>query len=66
MTGNPDKFAELDHSVKGRVRFGDGSSIEICGRGAILMQCLNGEHRVLSDVYLIPKLKNNIISLDQL
>jgi hypothetical protein len=44
MTGDPEKFAELDHSVNGRVRFGDGSSVEICGRGAILMQCLNGEH----------------------
>jgi transposase InsO family protein len=66
MTGNPDKFAELDRTVHGKVRFGDGSAVEICGRGAILMQCLTGEHRVLSDVYLIPRLKSNIISLGQL
>ena len=63
MTGNPDKFADLDSSVKGRVRFGDGSAVEICGQGSVLMQCLTGEHRVLSDVYFIPRLKNNIISL---
>jgi hypothetical protein len=66
MTGNPDKFAELDRTVHGKVRFGDGSAVEICGRGAILMQCLTGEHRVLSDVCLIPRLKSNIISLGQL
>jgi hypothetical protein len=37
MTGNSDKFAELDRSVIGKVRFGDGSAVEICGRGAVLM-----------------------------
>jgi hypothetical protein len=66
MTGNRDKFAELDSTVHGKVRFGDGSAVEICGRGVILMKCLTGEHRVLSDVYFIPRLKNNIISLGQL
>lgn len=66
MTGNPEKFAELDRSVNGKVRFGDGSAVEICGKGSILMQCITGEHRVLSEVYFIPRLKNNIISLGQL
>jgi hypothetical protein len=36
MTGRSDKFAELDQSVKGRVRFGDGSAIEIVGRGSVI------------------------------
>jgi hypothetical protein len=66
MTGRLNKFAQLDRTVKGRVRFGDGSAVEICGRGSVLMQCHTGEHRVLSDVYYIPRLKNNIISLGQL
>jgi hypothetical protein len=66
MTGDSDKFAELDTSVNGRVRFGDGSAVEIRGRGSVLMKCLTGEHRVLSEVYFIPRLKNNIISLGQL
>jgi hypothetical protein len=66
MTGNSDKFAELDYTVKGRVRFGDGSAVEICGRGSVLMWCQTGEHKVLSDVYYIPRLKTNIVSLGQL
>jgi transposase InsO family protein len=66
MTGNREKIVELDNTVHGRVRFGDGSAVEICGRGVILMKCLTGEHRVLSNVYFIPRLKNNIISLGQL
>jgi transposase InsO family protein len=66
MTGMSDKFAELNRIVKGRVRFGDGSAVDICGRGSVLMQCLTGEYRVLSDVYFFPQLKDNIISLGQL
>jgi hypothetical protein len=54
MTGKSDKFAELDHSIKGRVRFGDGSAVDICGQGSILMQSHIGEHRVLSNVSYIP------------
>jgi hypothetical protein len=66
MTGRSDKFTELDRSVKGRVRFGDGSAVEIVGRGSVLLQCHTGEHRILTNVYYIPRLKNNIISLGQL
>jgi transposase InsO family protein len=66
MTGCSDKFAELDETVNGQVKFGDGNTVEICGRGSVLMQCHTGEHRVLTDVYFIPRLKSNIISLGQL
>jgi hypothetical protein len=45
MTGRSNKFAELDHSIKGRVRFGDGSVVDICGRGYVQMQSHTGEHR---------------------
>lgn len=54
MTGDPEKFVELDQSIQGKVKFGDGSTVEICGRGSVLMKCLTGDHRVLSAVYYIP------------
>ena len=54
MTGNHENFVELDESVKGKVHFSDGSAVEICGRGSVLMQCHFEEHRILSDVYFIP------------
>lgn len=66
MTGCAAKFDELNETITGRVKFGDGSAVEICGRGTVLLQCLTGEHRVLTDVYYIPRLKNNIISPGQL
>ncbi|KAE8733627.1 hypothetical protein F3Y22_tig00001120pilonHSYRG00301 [Hibiscus syriacus] len=66
MTGCIRKFAEIDTTIKGSVKFGDGSAVEIQGRGSILFECFTGEHRVLTNVYYIPKLKSNIISLGQL
>ena len=66
ISGRREIFSELDTGVRGSVRLGDGSAVQIEGRGTILFQCLNGEHLVLSDVYYIPRLCSNIVSLGQL
>ena len=66
MTGCLNKFAEIDHSIRGAVKFGDGSTVEIEGRGSVLFEAYTGDHRILTEVYYIPRLKNNIISLGQL
>lgn len=66
MTGSRTKFREIDEKVTGQVRFGDGSTVEIKGKGSVVFRCKNGEEIVLSDVYYIPTLCNNIISLGQL
>ena len=66
MTGNRDALSSLDETVRGIVRFGDGSTVEIQGIGAVAVAGKNEEHRVLTEVYFIPSLKCNIISLGQL
>nr|KAJ0222838.1 hypothetical protein LSAT_V11C200051890 [Lactuca sativa] len=66
MTGEEEKFREIDKTIKGYVRFGDGSKVRIEGKGAILFLCKNGEQRLLQEVYYIPSLCSNIISLGQL
>lgn len=66
MTGNRSMLMSLDETVKGTVKFGDDSVVEICGKGAVMYQCKNQEHRVLTEVYYIPRLRSNIISLGQL
>ena len=66
MTGFRSKFAELDESISGQVRFGDGSKVEIKGKGTVLLACKNGEEKKLREVYYIPCLKYNIISLGQI
>jgi len=66
MTGDPAKFRELNRNVTGKVRFGDGSAVEIMGKGSVLFQCNDKSQWVLHEVYYIPKLKSNLVSLGQL
>lgn len=66
MTGDKEKFQKLDQGVRGYVRFGDGSKVRIEGKGSIVFQCKTGQKRMLKEVYHIPSLCNNIISLGQL
>lgn len=66
MTGQRYMFKSLDETVKGQVRFGDGSTVCIEGKGKVSLRCKNGEEHILEGVYFIPTLCNNIISLGQL
>jgi hypothetical protein len=44
----------------------NGSSVEIHGKGSILFEGMSGDQWILFDVFYIPKLKSNLISLGQL
>ncbi|GJR95217.1 zinc finger, CCHC-type containing protein [Tanacetum coccineum] len=65
MTGMRDHFENLDEKVSGRVKFGDGSYIEIKGKGSIVIECDDGKQRIISHVYYLPSLKSNLLSLGQ-
>ena len=65
MTGERSYFSELNESIKGKVKFGDGSCVDINGKGSILFEAKTREHRLLTDIYYIPDLKRNILSLGQ-
>jgi hypothetical protein len=66
MTGRRDVLTSLDTSIGGTVRFGDGSLVAIKGMGSVMLQTKKDGHKVLTEVYFIPKLKSNIVSLGQL
>lgn len=66
MTGQKSKFQVQDEKITGKVKFGDGSTVNIQGRGSILLKCKDGQERVLNEVYFIPDLRSNIISIGQL
>lgn len=66
MTGQRSKFRDLKEKITGKVRFGDGSVVHIKGRGSIAVKCKSGDERLLNEVYYIPSLRSNIISLGQL
>jgi hypothetical protein len=66
MTRCGDVLSELDLVVQGTVKFGDGSIVNICGKGTVIFSGRRGEHKVLTGVYLIPRLRNSIISIEQM
>ena len=66
MTGDRGMFSTLDESVQGTVKFGDGSRVAIRGRGSVIFRGQSGNQRALSEVYFIPSLSSNIISVGQL
>jgi hypothetical protein len=66
MTDRREFFTELDSDVRGSVKFGDASGVEIKGVGSVIFAAESGEHRLLTEVYYIPALRNSIISLGQL
>ncbi|XP_042944541.1 uncharacterized protein LOC122278418 [Carya illinoinensis] len=66
LTGDRSKFVELDTKVTGHVRFNDESKVEIKGKCTISFEANNGSHKILSNVYYIPKIKINILSIGQL
>ena len=56
----------MDEGVTGFVKFSYGSVVDIRGCGTVLFTCRNREHRVLTGVYYMPRLRSNIVSLKQL
>ncbi|XP_066341547.1 uncharacterized protein [Miscanthus floridulus] len=66
MSGSRAAFADLDTGITGTVRFSDGAIAQIEGSGTVLFACKNGEHRSLPNVYYLPHLTANIISVGQL
>lgn len=66
MTGACKIFSELDTGRRNSVKFDDGSILDIQGRGIVVFMGQGGEHCALTNVYFIPRLKSNIISISQL
>jgi hypothetical protein len=57
MSGARSAFSEIDFGVRGSVKFGDDSVVEIEGHGTIIFLGDTGKHRRLSEVYYIISLR---------
>ena len=47
------------------VAFGDNSKVPVKGRGNILFRVKDGSHQIISNVYYVPNMKSNVLSLGQ-
>jgi hypothetical protein len=66
MSGCRAAFMKIDTTMLGTVHFGDDSVERIEGRGTVVFVCKNGDSRSFDEVYFIPRLTTNIISIGQL
>lgn len=65
MSGNKKWFSDLDESFRHTVKLGNDSRMAVIGKGNVRMR-VNGFTQVISNVYYIPELKNNLLSIGQL
>lgn len=55
MSRCKESFTELDSNIKGSVKFGDSSVVDIYGHGTVMFTCHNGEPLCISRCLLYPK-----------
>ena len=63
MTSKKEFLHNINDNMKGKVRFGDGSTIPYEGKGDISVTLKNGEILLIQNVLYLPYLKTNILSL---
>ena len=66
MTGNRNAFATLDESLQSEVRMDEDNKLLVKGSGDILVHTKNGDIKHMANVFYVPGLKHNLLSVGQL
>ncbi|XP_052484453.1 uncharacterized protein LOC128039833 [Gossypium raimondii] len=66
MTGNKNLFSKLFESDCGEVKVGDGKAYKVSGVGELEFKTKQGRVEKMSEVYFVPGLKNNLLSVGHL
>ena len=66
MTGSKSSFTYLNESFQSTVSFGDLSTVNVMGKGNINFRTKNGCVEIISNVFYVPALKSNLLSVGQL
>ena len=66
MTGNKELFSSLDTSIQFEVKLGNDNKVKVNGKCVIVVYANNGERRTIHDVYHVPGLMCNLLSVGQL
>lgn len=65
MSGDLSKFSQLDDKYQHSVKLGNNYKMKIHGKGRVKL-CVNGIKHILTDVFYVPGLTNNLLSVGQL
>jgi hypothetical protein len=65
MIGTKEWLFDFDDSFREIVKLGDNSTMYVLGKGNVKL-CLQGKISVITDVYYLPNLRNNLLSIGQL
>jgi len=66
MSGHKHLFLDIQDIEDGNVSFGDSTKVSIKGCRKICFSQKDGKEGTMGDVYYVPDLKNNILSMGQL
>ncbi|KAA8539565.1 hypothetical protein F0562_026257 [Nyssa sinensis] len=65
MCGDRTMFNELDEKFRHSVKLGNNTKMDVMGKGTVKL-LLDGVNHVVAEVYYIPELRNNLLSIGQL
>ncbi|CAJ2653193.1 unnamed protein product [Trifolium pratense] len=65
MSSNKDWFYDFDENYRDSVKLGDDSRMNVMGKGNVKLS-INGRVHVFTNVYFIPGLKTNLLSIGQI
>lgn len=65
MSGDRKLFSTMDENFKHSVLLGNEKQMEVMGKGSVRL-VLDDAGYTISDVYYVPELKNNLLSISQL
>eukprot|EP00253_Pinus_taeda_P006913 PITA_06913 len=66
MTGNIALFSTLDQNVKSEVTLGTDCKIFVMGKGKVKIFTKKGEKKTIADVYYVPGMRCNLLSIGKL
>ena len=66
MTGHNDLLSNLDTSLITTISLGDDHAIKASGKGVVLVLTKQGEVKNILDVYYVPNIKHNLLSVGKL
>ena len=65
MCGDKTLFCDFNECFRQMVKLGNNSKMTVMGKGNVRLK-VNGFNHVVTEVFYVPELKNNLLSIGQL